>query len=54
MLVVDPPVALSVWSPQPVSSKAPATAIAPTGAIRDFVVAPRRVKLAVMLVPPAG
>ena len=27
---------LSVWSPQPVSSRAPATAIAPTAAIRDL------------------
>ncbi|GGY68901.1 hypothetical protein GCM10010326_74090 [Streptomyces xanthochromogenes] len=38
-----------VWSPQPVTSRAPATAIAPTAAIRDFEAVVRRVVLAVMI-----
>ncbi len=39
--------ALSVWSPQAVSSREPATAMAPTAAIRALAVV-RRVVLAVM------
>lgn len=42
-----PEEALSVWSPQAVSSRVPATAMAPTAAIRDFAVL-RRMMLAVM------
>src|SRR5690349_9303180 len=38
----------SVWSPQPVRIRAPATAIAPTAAIRDRAAVVRRVVLAVM------
>ena len=42
-----------VWSPQPVSSRAPATAIADTAANRGRAAVVRRVELAVMVVPPA-
>src|SRR4051794_39007358 len=38
-----------VWSPQAVSSSAPATARAPTAAIRDLAVDVRRVVRAVMI-----
>jgi hypothetical protein len=41
---------LSVWSPQPASRRLPATATAPTAAIRDRVAVVRRVVLAVMSV----
>jgi hypothetical protein len=51
-LALPDDVLLSVWSPHPVSSRAPATAMAPT-AVRRVVAAGRRMVLAVMLVPPA-
>jgi hypothetical protein len=40
---------LSVWSPQPATSRVPATARAPTAAIRERVAVVRRVELAVMV-----
>jgi hypothetical protein len=53
--VSELPLSLSlVWSPQPVSSRAPATAIAPTAAIRDCAGVVRRVERAVMVGSSGG
>src|SRR3954451_21327288 len=45
---------LSVWSPQPVRISAPATAIAPTAAVRECAAVVRRVELAVMVGSSGG